>query len=131
MRKRFNDAAAQVGLTLAQARVLVYLDRNEGISQKSLAEILEIQPITLLRQVDRLAESGLLERRPNPTDRRAQCLHVTATGRDVLEMVWKVGRAVNANAFDGVDADDRAAMEAILTVVRDNLSVRVRAGEEA
>jgi MarR family transcriptional regulator for hemolysin len=69
LRKRFEQRAKSHGLTRSQWQALAYLSKNEGIHQSGLAEILEIEPITLVRILDRLAERGLVERRPHPTDR--------------------------------------------------------------
>ena len=77
LRENFRTTTPELGLTLAQARVLVHLSRNEGISQVALSALLEIQPITLLRQIDRLEKAGLIERRAHPSDRRAQQLYLT------------------------------------------------------
>ena len=70
--RRFNQRALLfLGLTSAQCRVLGYLARNEGINQAGLADLLEIKPMTLVRQLDRMEEDGWIERRPDPGDRRA------------------------------------------------------------
>jgi MarR family transcriptional regulator, transcriptional regulator for hemolysin len=63
--------ATQFGITRAQWAVLVRLDRSEGLNQSELAEMLDLQPITLTRLLDKLSDSGLIERRPDPDDRRA------------------------------------------------------------
>ncbi len=130
LRDRFNDVAGQVGLTLAQARVLAHLERHQGIGQSALAEILEVQPITLLRQIDRLVEAGLVIRQPNPSDRRAQCLYLTDAAGPVLERVWAIGASVSGDAFAGVDGVERAAVVAALERIRDNLSSRPATQQE-
>src|SRR5712672_4409207 len=78
LRKRFEQNARGSGLTRSQWQVLTYLARNEGISQSGLADLLEIEPITLGRIVDKLQTRGLIERRPDPSDRRAWLLHLTS-----------------------------------------------------
>ena len=86
LRKRFEQRAKDLGLTRSQWQTLAYLANNEGIHQSGLAEILEIEPITLVRILDKLAERGLIERRQHPTDRRIWLLYmgmedtVTETG---------------------------------------------------
>src|SRR6476619_2825006 len=72
-----DQRARQHGMTRAQWAVLLRLERHEGLKQSDLAEILDLQPITLTRLVDRLCENGLIERRPDPNDRRAKRLHLT------------------------------------------------------
>jgi len=70
--RRFNQRALLfLGLTRAQCKVLGYLARNEGINQAGLADLLEIKPMTLVRQIDRMEEDGWIERQPQPGDRRA------------------------------------------------------------
>src|SRR5258707_15845407 len=83
LRKRFElrGRDAQLGLTRAQWSVLAHLARQEGINQAALAQILEIEPITLVRLLDRLQAAGLVERRPDATDRRARVLYLTPAAR--------------------------------------------------
>ena len=76
--------AAQFGMTRAQWAVLVRLDRSEGLNQSELAEMLDLQPITLTRLLDKLCDSGLIERRPDPDDRRAKRLFLTSAARPLL-----------------------------------------------
>ena len=80
MRKRFEQKARGLGLTRSQYSVLAHLARNEGIQQGGLAEILEVEPITLTRILDRLEEAELVERRAHPKDRRIRLLHLTPEG---------------------------------------------------
>jgi DNA-binding MarR family transcriptional regulator len=77
-------------LTRAQCRTLGYLARNEGINQAGLADLLEIRPMTLVRQIDRMQEAGWIERRPDPTDRRARRLFLTDKARPILGRIWDV-----------------------------------------
>src|SRR5277367_1848723 len=78
---------AQFGVTRAQWAVLVRLDRFEGLKQSELAEMLDLQPITLTRLLDRLCDNGLIERRSDPNDRRAKRLFLTPAAKPVLEKV--------------------------------------------
>jgi len=78
MRRAFQHRMEGSDLTLAQARVLVYVSRRAGLRQIELAELLEVQPITLARLVDQLVEAGLVERQPDPDDRRAYRIHLKA-----------------------------------------------------
>ena len=70
--RRFDHNGRRLGLTRAQCRTLGYLARNEGINQAGMADLLEIRPMTLVRQIDRMEEAGWIERRPDPADRRAR-----------------------------------------------------------
>src|SRR3954468_14802835 len=72
MRTYADHKAAQFGMTRAQWVVLVRLARSEGLEQCELAEVLDVQPITLTRLLDRLCDNGLIERRPDPNGRRAK-----------------------------------------------------------
>ena len=84
-RRAFNARTKGSGITALQWRLITYLKRHEGIRQGPLAELLEVEPITLSRMVDRLAEAGLIERRADPTDRRAWRLYLTARGTELLD----------------------------------------------
>src|SRR5437879_2781666 len=79
IRRRFERRARQTGLpiTRQQARALLHIARNEGLSQAAVATMLDIEPIALVRMLDRLHEEGLVERRPHPTDRRVRTLWLT------------------------------------------------------
>ena len=79
MLKTYADQRArQFGISRAQWAVLLRIDRTEGLKQSELAEMLDLQPISLTRLLDRLAENGLIERRADPNDRRANRLYLTA-----------------------------------------------------
>src|ERR1700757_4196184 len=82
--RRFDHNGRRLGLTRAQGPILGYLARNEGINQAGLADLLEIRPMTLVRQIDRMEEDGWIERRPDPADRRAHRLVLTAKARPIL-----------------------------------------------
>lgn len=122
LRERFNARAASAGLTLAQARALVYLARHEGISQVALARMIEVTPITLLRQVDRLSDAGLLERRANPADRRAQKLYLTDAGRSLLKRLAVIAGTITETAVTGLTPEDRDQLYALLERVKGNLA---------
>src|SRR6478752_4878752 len=77
LRTYADQKARQFGMTRAQWGVLFRLERNEGLKQSELAELLDIQPITLTRLIDRLCDSGLIERRADAEDRRAKRLYLT------------------------------------------------------
>jgi DNA-binding MarR family transcriptional regulator len=82
------DKRARVnGMTRAQWAILIWLERQPGISQKELSEILEVEPITVARLIDRLEARGMVERRPDPRDRRIWRLHLLRAARDVLHEI--------------------------------------------
>ncbi len=75
------------GMTRAQWAILVWLERQPGISQKELAELLEVEPITVARLIDRLEGRGMVERRPDPRDRRIWRLHLSPPAHQVLREI--------------------------------------------
>lgn len=75
------------GLTRAQWMLLIWLERQPGITQKELAGIIEVEPITIARLIDRLEMSGLVERRPDPSDRRIWRLHLKPAAIPVLRQL--------------------------------------------
>jgi MarR family transcriptional regulator for hemolysin len=113
--------AAQFGMTRAQWAVLARVDRAEGLNQSELAETLDLQPITLTRLLDKLCDSGLIERRPDPTDRRAKRLFLTPAARPLLERLGALGEETMANALNGVGGESVERMVSELAVVKENL----------
>src|ERR1700751_1352951 len=91
LRKRFDQRARTLGLTRAQWQVLAYLARYEGINQTGLADILEIEPITLARLIDRMEEAGWVERRAHPSDRRARQLYLTEKAEPIFARMRALG----------------------------------------
>jgi DNA-binding MarR family transcriptional regulator len=123
MRKRFEQHARGLGLTRSQWQVLAYLSRNEGISQAGLADLLDIEPITLSRIVDRLVETGFVERIPHATDRRVWCLRVTEAARPKLKQVRELGEKTRCETLAGVSEADQQRLIKTLLDLRSNLSV--------
>ncbi len=122
MRRRFDDRARQIGVTRAQWRTLTMVNRNEGINQGKLAELLEVEAITLCRMVDRLEEAGHLERRRDPQDRRAWKIYLTDSARPLIDQLRTIADALFDQALAGIDADHQAAFTATLSHLRANLA---------
>ena len=122
IRRRFDESARLIGVTRPQWRLLVTLSRNEGLNQGALAELLEVEPITLCRMVDRLEEAGLVERRRDPTDRRAWRLHLSAKSRPLLEQLRAIADDVFAQALGDITPATHDAVLATLTRMRANLA---------
>lgn len=101
--------------------MLAHLSRNEGIHQGGLAEILEVEPITLARMLDRLEAAGFVERRLDPTDRRLKRLHLTETAAPMLEQMRTLGAATREEALIGVSAADRERVIDVLLAMKVNL----------
>ncbi|GIX11986.1 MarR family winged helix-turn-helix transcriptional regulator [Elioraea sp.] len=121
LRKRFDQNARDLGLTRAQWQVLAHLARNEGIHQGGLAEILELEPISLGRILDRLQAAGLVERRPHPKDRRVWLLFLRPKAHPVLDRMRAIGAATRAEALAGVPEAEREQLIRILTTMKENL----------
>src|SRR5437879_5610056 len=85
LRREVEARTRQFGFTEGQCRTLWHLNRNQGTSQARLAELLEMQPISLVRVLDRLEGMSLIERRPDPRDRRAVRLYLTEAGDQMLD----------------------------------------------
>jgi DNA-binding MarR family transcriptional regulator len=124
MRRAFDTRVRSRGVTRPQWRVLGLLSRYEGSSQSALAEMMDVEPITLARMIDRLAESGLVERKPDPNDRRAWRLFLTPLGTSNLEQLKPDAVALFDDALSGLSSDERVKLEAMLNVIRSNLSRR-------
>jgi MarR family transcriptional regulator, transcriptional regulator for hemolysin len=121
LRTYADHKAAQFGITRAQWVVLARLDRSEGLKQSELAEILDLQPISLTRLLDKLCESGLIERRADPIDRRAKRLFLTPAARPLLEKLGGLGEELMATALSGVEPESVQQMNEKLGVVKENL----------
>ena len=122
MRRSFERRCQAGQLTQAQARTLVYLARNEGLRQVELAELLEMQPITLARQIDHLEQLGIIERRADPSDRRAYRLYLLDAAAHHLETYVEQGKALREEALRGLDSEQIATLMTALQVMRANLS---------
>jgi MarR family transcriptional regulator for hemolysin len=124
--KTFADQQArQYGMTRAQWAVLVRLDRSEGLKQSELAELLDLQPISLTRLLDRLAENKLIERRADPNDRRAHRLFLTPAARPLLERLSELGTDMMATVLEGLDAKTIERMRRDLGLVKGNLRAAI------
>jgi MarR family transcriptional regulator, transcriptional regulator for hemolysin len=124
LRKRFDQRAREVGLTRAQWQVLAYLAMNEGINQAGLADLLEIEPITLSRHLGRMEEAGLVIRQPDPRDKRARILLLSEQANRLLDGFRAVGRCVIEEITAGLTPDEIEAMKHGLRHVRAALSER-------
>jgi DNA-binding MarR family transcriptional regulator len=122
MRRRFDARARELGLTRAQWRVLAQLRRREGINQTALAEILEIEPISLGRHIDRLVEKSFVERRPDPRDRRAWRLYLKPEVQPVLDRLRTISNANRKEVLQGVPLEESEALVDTLLKVKANLT---------
>lgn len=120
MKTAFNDRVS--GLTQAQWGALAHLSRHQGLNQVGLADLLEVQPITVARLIDKLVALGVVERRPDPNDRRAQQLFLTAKAQPLLDQLWEAGDEILDEAYDGFTAEERASFIDMLVRMRGNLA---------
>ena len=109
IRRRFERSVRQAGLpiTRLQAAVLIRIARNTGVSQSAAATDLDIEPIALVRMLDRLAEEGLVERRAHPTDRRIRTLWLTPHGWRVVDRIIEINMVVREEACAGLTPEAR------------------------
>ena len=123
-RRAFDARARTIGVTRPQWQVLVVLNRHEGVNQGGLAELLDVEPITVCRMVDRLQEADLVERRPDPADRRSWRLFLTGKAAALLGQLQPLGEQLEAEAFEGISSEEREAVLATLGRLRNNLAPR-------
>jgi DNA-binding MarR family transcriptional regulator len=124
MRQSFQKRMEGSSLTQAQARALFYVSRHEGVHQVDLAELLEVQPITLARLIDHLQTEGLVERRPDPTDRRAYQIYLTDKAVPYLNTIDEVAMDIRTDILEGLDQQQVDTLLFALRKMRENLSSR-------
>ncbi len=117
-----RKALDRLAVTRAQWKVLFKLTRKPGLRQVELADMLELEPITLCRIVDRLEEAGLVERSRDPDDRRAWRLHVTTKAQPLIEKLQAIGAELVGEAFAGIDPKDIETTRKVLAQARENAS---------
>ncbi len=127
LRKIFDQRARQVGLSLAQCRALVYLAHYEGINQACLADLLEVQPISLTRLLDRMEAADWIERRADPADRRAHRLYLSEKARPLLELVQQLSLQARLEALAGFSEEEKTVLMGFLSRVHGNLCSRAPA----
>ncbi|MCF1710918.1 MarR family transcriptional regulator [Tabrizicola sp. J26] len=126
VRRRFELRTQDWGLSSAQWRLLVSLKRDARASQARLAELLEIEPISVSRMVDRMEQTGWVRREPDPADRRVKVIVPTERALKAFETVHGVAGEVYAEALAGLSDPEKAALVKALNIIIENLT-----GEEA
>ena len=116
-----DHRARQFGISRAQWAVLIRIDRNEGLKQSELADMLDLQPITLTRLLDRLADNGLIERRADPNDRRANRLFLKPAAKPLLDRLAELGADMMESVLDGLSQTSIERTLKELGLVKDNL----------
>ena len=133
LRTYADQRAREFGMTRAQWAVLARVERSEGLKQCELAEVLDLQPITLTRLIDRLCDGGLIERRSDPDDRRAKRLYLTPAARPVLDGLTRLGKDMMATVLAGIEPTAIDQLLAHLLTLKTNLrdAIANRANEAA
>lgn len=127
LRTYADQRGRQFGISRAQWAVLTRIDRNEGLKQSELADMLDLQPITLTRLLDRLADNGLIERRADPNDRRANRLYLKPAAKPLLGRLADLGTDMMEIVLDGISSTSIERMLKELTAVKDNLRSAIAA----
>jgi len=120
-RRRFERRAKALGLKLIECKTLGYLARNEGINQVRLADLLEMEPMTLVHLLDRMEEAGWIERRPDVRDRRARTLFLGAKAKPIFTVIWRMADETRNEALTGLSANDSVQQQAPSFRIRSNL----------
>lgn len=131
VRRAFDARARAIGITRPQWQVLSALRRNPGINQGALAEILDVDPITVCRMVDRLQDAALVERRSDPADRRSWRLHLLPKADAIVGQLRPLADALQADALEGIGAEELSALSALLDRVNANLARKTVTPEPA
>ena len=122
LRWSFDRQSAHLGLTRAQWSVLAHLSRTDGVQQKTLAQVMDITPITLARHLDRLEVDAWIERRDDPDDRRAKRVFLNAKARPMLDALSTLSQKVRATALQGISAEEEVRFMDVLLRIRENLA---------
>jgi MarR family transcriptional regulator for hemolysin len=120
--RRFEERAQALSLTLPQCRALLHLENNEGVSQKRLSELTELDPMTLVRILDRMEADGWVQRRFDPADRRAHTLWLTPRAKPVLDHIAQLIAETRAEALQGLSSEERSKLLELLERLHTNLS---------
>ena len=122
IRRLFDQRVSTMGVTRSQWRVPARLKREPNLRQVELAERLDMEPITLCRIVDRLEEAGLVERKTDPSDRRAWLLELTSKADPVVKQLRGVARGIAEEAMDGIKNGDLRELQDQLAAIRSNIA---------
>lgn len=122
IRRAFDQRAVDLGVTRVQWKTLARLKRQPGLRQVELAEILEMEPITLCRVIDRLEEIGLVERKPDPADRRAWRLEITPKAEPLIRKLKTVAAELTEQALSGMNNSEAEQFRSNLNMIRNNIS---------
>jgi DNA-binding MarR family transcriptional regulator len=117
----YNRIMKPHGLTRVQWRLIVFLHRQDGLTQSELARLLEVSKVSMGSLIDRLEHSGWIERRSDPHDRRNNLIHLTAKGREIEGAMIDTARRLGDQTFKNLDDHKRSMLVNLLAEVKDNL----------
>ena len=121
VKKRFDRFAETTGMSRAQWQVLARVAKRQGVNQATLADLVGVEPISICRMVDRLEAMNLVERRPDPSDRRARLIHITEDARPGLERMKATAQALFKEALTGITPEEEEILYSLLGRVHANL----------
>lgn len=124
LRRDFERRARALGLTRAQWAAIAHLRRQEGCNQSTLADLLDVEPITLARLLDRMEAAGFIERHPDPADRRARLVFLTAKAKPLIDRLAEFAIETRQTALAGLSPEEQERLVDALLRVRANLSRR-------
>lgn len=121
-RKAFDEIVKPLGVTRAQWWIIAHLARHDGMVQTQLAQMLDVGKASLGALLDRLEATEFIERRPEPTDRRAKRVFLTKNSHQLLEQLVAAETAFNATILAGLTDKDRSELVRLLSSIKDALS---------
>jgi DNA-binding MarR family transcriptional regulator len=118
--RAFMEALAPIGIGPREFTLMRFVDASDGPSQQALAEELALPASRMVALVDQLEESGLVERRPDPGDRRVRRLHLTRKGRGVLERASKIAIDYETRLCAGINREEREQLIDLLQKLQES-----------
>lgn len=117
----YNRIMKPMGLTTPQFRMIMQLQRQDGVTQSSLANILAVGKVSTSGLIDRLEQSGWIERRADPNDRRSNLIYLTDKGHNIESRMLDTGKALTKQTLKSLDAKQRSTLIDLLVTVKANL----------
>jgi DNA-binding MarR family transcriptional regulator len=121
--RRFAERIAEVDLNPPLFRILNLIDAAEGRSQQAIGEAIQIPPSRMVALVDELEARGLVERRPDPGDRRVRALYLTRKGRNSLSRGRELATAHEEELTRGMSEADRMRLIKLLQQMVDDQAI--------
>jgi DNA-binding MarR family transcriptional regulator len=121
--RRFSERMAEIDLQPPLFRILNLVDAAEGRSQQAIGEAIQVPASRMVALVDELEQRGLVERRPDPTDRRVRALYLTPEGREKLVRGRKIAKEHERELTKGMAAADREMLTGLLQQIVDQQTI--------